>query len=277
MAPAASADESAGLQPPTRLLFLGDIVGRATRRALRARLRSVRTEHGVDFVVGNGENAAAGHGIDPDSTEELLDAGIDVLTTGNHVWKFPAIVEILERESRLLRPANFPIGNPGSGWTVQVARNGRRIGVMNLIGRAFMGPCDCPFRTADAILSEIGPRADVVFVDMHAETTSEKSAMAWYLDGRVAAVVGSHTHVQTADERVLPGGTGFMTDAGMCGPVDSVIGMRKEEVLRRFLSQRPERFEVARGPIALQGAIVDVEAGSGRCSAIMRWREMWDG
>lgn len=262
---------------PTRLLFLGDIVGRVTRRALRERLRAVRRELDVHFVVANGENAAGGHGIDPDSTEELLDAGVDVLTTGNHVWKFPAIVDVLDRESRLLRPLNFPADNPGRGWTVQPARDGARIGVLNLIGRAFMGPADCPFRAADEILAGVGADVDAIFVDMHAETTSEKGAMGWHLAGRVAAVVGSHTHVQTADERVLPGGTAFLTDAGMCGPMDSVIGMRREEVLRRFLSQRPERFEVARGRVVLQGAIVEIGRGTGRARAIRRWREEWEG
>ncbi|MFM8410380.1 MAG: TIGR00282 family metallophosphoesterase [Alphaproteobacteria bacterium] len=262
---------------PTRLLFLGDVVGRVARRAIRARLRAVRKEMDVHFVVANGENASGGHGIDPDSTEELLDSGVDVVTTGNHVWKFPAIVDVLERDSRLLRPRNFPDGNPGRGWTVQEARDGARIGVLNLIGRAFMGPADCPFRSADEVLAEARSQVDAVFVDMHAETTSEKSAMGWYLAGRVAAVVGSHTHVQTADERVLPGGTAFLTDAGMCGPVDSVIGMRREEVLRRFLSQRPERFEVARGPVVLQGAVVEIDRGSGRAASIRRWREDWEG
>lgn len=262
---------------PTRLLFLGDVVGRVTRRGIRARLRAVRRDLDVHFVVANGENASGGHGIDPDSTEELLDAGVDVVTTGNHVWKFPAIVDVLERDSRLLRPANFAAGNPGRGWTVQEARDGTRIGVLNLIGRAFMGPADCPFRAADAALAEAGSGVDAIFVDMHAETTSEKGAMGWHLAGRVAAVVGSHTHVQTADERILPGGTAFLTDAGMCGPVDSVIGMRREEVLRRFLSQRPERFEVARGRVLLQGALVEIERDTGRARAIRRWREEWEG
>jgi metallophosphoesterase (TIGR00282 family) len=273
----ASRTPPAGGPAATRLLFLGDVVGRITRRAIRSRLRSVRRDLDVHFVVANGENASGGHGIDPDSTEELLDAGVDVLTTGNHVWKFPAIVDVLERESRLLRPLNFPSDNPGRGWTVQAARDGARVGVLNLIGRAFMGPADCPFRAADETLAAVRAEADLVFVDMHAETTSEKGAMGWHLAGRVAAVVGSHTHVQTADERVLPGGTAFLTDAGMCGPIDSVIGMRREEVLRRFLSQRPERFEVARGRVLLQGALVEVDRSSGRASSIRRWREEWEG
>lgn len=256
-----------------RLLFLGDVVGRGARQAIRRRLRALRAENDVDFVVANGENAAGGKGIDPDSTEELLDAGVDVVTTGNHVWSFSSVLPLLDREPRLLRPANFAADNPGRGWTVQAGRSGARVGVLNLIGRAFMGPCDCPFRAADAALEKMRGAADFVIVDMHAETTSEKSAMGWHVAGRAAAVIGSHTHVQTADERVLPGGTAFLTDAGMCGPVDSVIGMRRDEVLRRFLSQMPERFEVARGPVLLQGAFVDVERETGRATAIRRLRE----
>jgi 2',3'-cyclic-nucleotide 2'-phosphodiesterase len=257
-----------------QILFLGDIVGRGARRAIRRTLRRLRSEASLEFVIANGENASGGRGLDPDAAEELFDSGVDVLTTGNHVWQHDRLVPMLEREPRVLRPANFPEGNPGRGFTVQVARNGARIGVINLIGRAFMGPADCPFRAADRALSNLEGQPPIVFVDMHGETTSEKVAMGWYLAGRASAVVGSHTHVQTADERVLPGGTAYLTDAGMCGPTESVIGMRKEEVLRRFLTQRPERFEVARGPIVLQGAIVDVDPESGRAASIRRYAEM---
>ena len=257
-----------------RILFLGDVVGRGARRALRQRVRAIRAAEGVDFVIANGENAAGGKGLDPDSAEELLDGGVDVITSGNHIWQHASIVPFLERESRLIRPANFAVGSPGRGWTIQTTARGVRVGVVNLIGRVFMGAYDCPFRAADAALQEIGKEADAVVVDMHAETTSEKTAMGWYLAGRVAMVVGSHTHVQTADERVLPGGTAYLTDAGMCGPADSVIGMRKEEVLRRFLSQRPERFEVAKGPILLQGAIAEVDEAKGRATEIKRLREL---
>jgi metallophosphoesterase (TIGR00282 family) len=257
-----------------QILFLGDIVGRGARRAIRRTLRRLRNEESLEFVVANGENASGGRGLDPDAADELFDSGIDVLTTGNHVWQHDRLLPMLEREPRVLRPANFPEGNPGHGSTVQTARNGVAVGVVNLIGRAFMGPADCPFRAADRALSSLAGNAPIVFVDMHAETTSEKVAMGWYLAGRASAVVGSHTHVQTADERVLPGGTAYLTDAGMCGPTESVIGMRKEEVIRRFLSQRPERFEVARGPIVLQGAIVDVDAESGRAVSIRRYAEV---
>jgi len=257
-----------------RLLFLGDVVGRPGRQAVRRRLRALRREQAIDFVVANGENAAGGKGLDPDSAEELFDAGVDVLTSGNHVWQHSRLIPVLEHESRIVRPANFPAGNPGRGWTVQRAADGRSVGVVNLIGRAFMGSYDCPFGAADRILAEIASEADVVLVDMHAEATAEKVAMGWHLAGRVAAVVGSHTHVQTADDRVLPGGTGYLTDAGMCGPVDSVIGMRREEVLRRFITQMPVRFEVAKGPVILQGAFVEVDPGNGRATAITRYQEM---
>jgi metallophosphoesterase (TIGR00282 family) len=258
-----------------RILFLGDVVGRGARQAIRRRLRTLRRENDVDFVVANGENAAGGKGLDPDSAEELFDAGVDVLTSGNHVWQHARLLPLLEEESRIVRPANFPAGNPGHGWTVHRSRNGAAIAVINLIGRAFMGSYDCPFGAADRILAEDAVRdAGVVLVDMHAEATAEKAAMGWHLAGRVAAVLGSHTHVQTADDRILPGGTAYMTDAGMCGPLDSVIGMRRDEVLRRFISQMPVRFEVAKGPIMLQGAFVDVDPAVGRATAIRRLQEI---
>jgi metallophosphoesterase (TIGR00282 family) len=256
-----------------RILFLGDVVGRSARRAIRQDLRAHRRRLSIDLVIANGENAAGGRGLDPESTEELLDAGIDVLTSGNHIWQHRSIVPVLEREPRLVRPMNFPPGNPGRGVAVVRSAGGADVAVVNLIGRAFMGQYDCPFRAADRALEELAGKAAVVVVDMHAEATSEKVAMGWYLAGRVAAVVGSHTHVQTADERVLPGGTAYLTDAGMCGPVDSVIGMRREEVIERFLNQRPVHFDVAKGPVVLQGAVIDVDEGTGRASAIARFRE----
>lgn len=257
-----------------KILFLGDVVGRGARKLLRSELRRLRADHGVDFVIANGENAAGGRGIDPDSLEELLDAGVDVVTSGNHIWQHRSLIPYLDREARLLRPQNFADVCPGHGWTVVEAPNGVRVGVLNLIGRVFMGSYDCPFRAADAVLEGAAAEADVVVVDMHAEATSEKVGMGWYLDGRVAAVVGTHTHVQTADERVLPDGTAHLTDAGMCGPTDSVIGMRRKEVLERFVSQRPARFEVAKGPIVLQGAFIEVDPEKGRAVSIRRLREV---
>jgi len=234
----------------------------------------MRREQSLDFVIANGENAAGGKGLDPDSAEELFDAGVDVITSGNHVWQHARLLPVLEHETRIIRPANFPAGNPGRGWTVQRASNGVAVGVVNLIGRAFMGSYDCPFQMADRALAAIAGDAQVILVDMHAEATAEKVAMGWHLAGRVAGVVGSHTHVQTADERILPGGTGYLTDAGMCGPTDSVIGMRREEVLRRFITQMPVRFEVAKGPLILQGAVLEIDERSGQAIAIQRLQEI---
>jgi metallophosphoesterase (TIGR00282 family) len=240
-------------------------------------LAALRERGGADFVVANCENSAGGIGVDPGSARELLAAGVDVLTSGNHVWAKREIVEYLTDSDVLLRPANFAPTNPGWGYTVKVGRDGTAVGVVNLIGRVFMNTYDCPFRSADAVLDSIRERASVIIVDMHAEATSEKVAMGWHLDGRVSAVIGTHTHVQTADERVLPKGTAYLTDAGMCGPRDSVIGVRREQVLRRFLTQMPGRFEVADGPILVQGAIVDVDQTSGRARGIRRFQEVVEG
>jgi hypothetical protein len=256
-----------------RIVFFGDVVGRPGRRAVAIVLRRLRRENAVDFVVANGENTAGGKGIDPGSAEELQDAGVDVVTTGNHVWQNRDIVPYLRDNPRVLRPLNFAAGVPGRGWIVRAARDGTPVGVVNLIGRVFMGPAECPFRAVDAALPALRAEAGVVVVDMHGEATSEKVGMAWYLDGRVSAVIGSHTHVQTADERVLPGGTAVLTDAGMCGPEDSVLGMRTDRVLERFLTQMPVRFDVASGPVIVQGAAVDVDPVSGRAVAIERIRE----
>ncbi len=247
-------------------------MGRSARLVLRERLRELRKAAGIDLVVANGENASGGKGIKPEAFEELLDAGIDVVTTGNHVWQYRQIEPVLDREARLLRPANLPTGNPGHGVTRVRARDGTEVVVVNLIGRVFLGTSDCPFREVDRILEAEGERGGLVFVDMHAEATSEKVAMGWHLDGRVAAVAGTHTHVQTADERILPGGTGYITDVGMCGPIDSVIGMRTEQVLYRFRTQRPVHFDVARGPIWIQGAVFDLAPEGGRCRSVERLR-----
>jgi metallophosphoesterase (TIGR00282 family) len=257
-----------------RILFLGDVVGRPGRRAVVRLVPHIVERAGIDFVVANCENASGGVGVDPGAAREMLAAGTDVLTSGNHVWAKREILDYITDSDVLLRPANFAPGVPGWGFTVKASRSGIPVGVINLIGRVFMGAYDCPFRAADAALETLRGRAAVLLVDMHAEATSEKVAMGWHLDGRVAAVVGSHTHVQTADDRVLPGGTAYLTDAGMCGPVDSVIGMRREQVLRRFLTQMPSRFEVATGPVLLQGAIIDVDEATGRARGISRLREI---
>jgi 2',3'-cyclic-nucleotide 2'-phosphodiesterase len=259
-----------------RILFLGDIVGKPGRQAVAAVLPRLIDRERLDFVIANCENVTNGSGVDPKSARELLAAGVGVLTSGNHVWRRKEIVEFIAAERRLLRPANFPPMVPGNGWTVAETADGTRIGVVNLIGRVYMDAVDCPFRTAESVLREMGTRARVVIVDMHADATSEKSAMGWFLDGKVAAVLGSHTHVQTADERVLPGGTAYITDAGMCGPVDSVIGVKTELAVQRFLTHMPVKFEVASGPVVVHGVLVDVEPNSGRAQGIHRVRERWE-
>ena len=257
-----------------RILFLGDVVGRPGRRAVTAYLRRFRTEDRPDFVVANGENASGGKGIDPETAEELQDAGIDVVTTGNHVWQKREIVPYLRDTARVLRPINMAPGSPGVGSIVRASRRRNLpIGVLNLMGRVFMPPVDCPFRAATRALPDLRDQARILVVDMHAEATSEKVAMGRYLDGQVSAVVGSHTHVQTADEQVLPGGTAYLTDAGMCGPEDSILGVRSERVIERFLTQIPTRFDVASGPVLVQGAMIDVDEATGRATAIHRVRE----
>jgi metallophosphoesterase (TIGR00282 family) len=256
-----------------RTLFLGDIVGKPGRQAVTALLPRLIDRERLDFVVANCENVTNGSGVDPKSARELLAVGVDVLTSGNHVWRRKEVVELMDAEPRLLRPANFPPMVPGRGWTVAETADGTPVAVVNLIGRVFMDSVDCPFRTAESVLREVATRARVVIVDMHADATSEKGAMGWFLDGKVAAVLGSHTHVQSADERVLPGGTAYITDAGMCGPVDSVIGVKKELAIQRFLTHMPVKFEVASGPVLVQGVIVDIDPETGRATGIERVQE----
>jgi metallophosphoesterase (TIGR00282 family) len=223
----------------------------------------------IDLVVANGENASGGLGITPQVADQLLAQGIDVLTSGNHIWKHKEIIPYLESTDRLLRPANYPPETPGRGYAIVETAAGEAAAVINLEGRVFMNPLECPFRTVDRVLEAIPKEVKVILVDMHAEATSEKQAMGWHLDGRVSAILGTHTHVQTADERILPAGSGYISDAGMTGPVDSVIGMKREIILERFLSQRPQPFKVATQNIQLQGVIVKIDA-SGRCLEISR-------
>jgi hypothetical protein len=252
-----------------RIFFIGDIVGAPGRRAVEELLPRVVDRYFIDLVVANGENAAGGIGITPQVAEQLLNQGVDLLTSGNHIWKHKEILPYLDETDRLLRPANYPPDTPGRGYTVIETAIGEKAAVINLEGRVFMNPLECPFRTVDAILAALPPQVKIILVDMHAEATSEKLAMGWYLDGRVSAVIGTHTHVQTADERILPQGSGYISDAGMTGPINSVIGMKKEVILERFLSQRPQPFKVATQDIQLQGVVVDVD-GDGRCREISR-------
>jgi metallophosphoesterase (TIGR00282 family) len=258
-----------------KILFIGDIFGKPGRVIVRERIKELVRENSADLIIANGENSAAGFGITPALAEELFDLGIDVITTGNHVWDKREIIEYFDvmkgnpqdPAHRLLRPANYPPDMPGWGY-YEGQKNNVPYAVINLQGRVFMASNDDPFRTADALLKEI--KAKVIFVDIHAEATSEKVAMGWYLDGRVTAVVGTHTHIPTADQRVLPGGTAYITDVGMTGPYDGVIGVQKDLVLGKFLNNMPVRFEPATGDVRLCGVVVDCDETTGRARDIKR-------
>lgn len=259
-----------------KVLFVGDVFGSPGRRVVREHLPHVIEERQVDLVIVNAENSAGGFGLTAPISEELFDLGAHVLTTGNHVWDKREIIDYLgsvpadshDRPRRVIRPANFPAGTPGHGLYEGRLASGVAYAVINLQGRVFMQSNDDPFRTADRLLS--GVRAKVVLVDFHAEATSEKVAMGWYLDGRVTAVLGTHTHVPTADERVLPNGTAYQTDVGMSGPYDSVIGVEKELVLQRFLTGMPGKFEAARGDARMCALLIDCDSATGRASAVKR-------
>jgi len=258
-----------------RILFLGDIVGEPGRKAVIDSLPALRVELGVDFIIVNGENSAGGRGITPKICIDLLRAGAAVVTTGDHVWDQREIVDFMETEPRLLRPGNYPPGTPGHSWVVLETAKGK-VGVVNIQGRTFTLPIlENPFLAMDAILEEVRKETAIIFVDIHAETTSEKIAMGRYLDGRVSAVVGTHTHVQTADEQIFPGGTAFLCDAGMCGGHESILGRRIEPIIERFLKATPIGFPVAKGDIRLSGAIIDIDEETGRAVAIGRFQRCW--
>ena len=254
-----------------KILFIGDIVGSPGRKIVHDRLADILAQRQIDLCIINCENAASGFGVTPRIAEELFASGADVLTSGNHIWKRKEIIEYFPGQPRLLRPANFPEGSPGGGLYVGRARNGVGYAVLNLQGRTFMTPIDDPFRTATRELARVPSDVRVIVVDMHAEATSEKIAMGWHLDGRVSAVLGTHTHVATADSRVLPGGTAYITDVGMTGPHDSVIGMEKHGILEHFLDNTmPTRFVVAEGDIQMNAVLIDVDETTGRARAIER-------
>lgn len=253
------------------LLFVGDVVGEPGRRVLINNLRQLKDRLQLDFIVVNAENAAGGFGVTEKICQELFAHEVDVISSGNHIWDKKEVVEYIAREPRLLRPHNYPADAPGSGWHVGETAAGDKVGVLNLMGQAFMHPgLDCPFQAADAVLAQKPADVKLVLVDMHCETTSEKMAMGWHLDGRVSAVVGTHTHVPTADERVLPKGTGYISDVGMTGPYDSVIGMDKDKALKRFISKLPERLETAGGPATLCAVLIQLDPADGRCRGIKR-------
>jgi 2',3'-cyclic-nucleotide 2'-phosphodiesterase len=254
-----------------RILILGDVVGRPGRRAVQELVPALVKQEQIDLAIANAENAAGGMGVDVKSAGELFGAGVHVLTSGNHIWKKKEIYPYLEDHPNLVRPANFPEGAPGRGWCEWQGTNDLRALIINLQGRVFMpNHVDDPFRCVDRLLQQHGQHSRIVIVDMHAEATSEKNAMGWHLAGRVSAVYGTHTHIQTADERILPNGTAYITDVGMCGPSDSVIGIEKDAVINGFKSQLPRKFEVARGNVLLQGIILDVDASTGQAQTIRR-------
>lgn len=259
------------------ILFIGDIVGSPGREAVKKLLPELKKEYNLDFVIANGENAAGGSGITASVAQELFESKVDVLTSGDHIWKKREIFEIINLEERILRPVNFPTGAPGRGWGLFKTKEGLKVGVVNVNGRVFMEALDCPFKTSRQAQEELSKETKIIIVDIHAEATSEKVALGWYLDGKVSALLGTHTHIQTADERILPGGSAYITDVGMTGPLDSVIGRRIEDVLERFITSIPTRFEVAKENICLQGVVVDIDEQTGKARSIVRIQRRLNG
>lgn len=259
-----------------KVLLVGDVVGAPGRDAVKALVPILKAKHKIDFVIVNCENVAGGAGVTPKTALDLLETA-DMLTSGQHIWKYKEICPFLGEEPRLLRPANYPAAAPGFGAYVYKAKNGTKVGVINLLGRVFMEAVDDPFRVGEKLIEQLRKETPVIFVDMHAEATSEKVAMGWFLDGRVSAVVGTHTHIQTADERILPKGTAYLTDLGMTGPYDSVIGRKVDAILERFLSGMPQRYEVAQGNVILCGALVEVDEKTGKALSIGRVKEPFGG
>jgi 2',3'-cyclic-nucleotide 2'-phosphodiesterase len=256
-----------------KILFIGDIVGEPGRTAVERILPRLRGEHALDFVIANGENSAGGNGITPQIAGELFSAGVDVITSGDHLWDQKTVSELLYSEPRFLRPLNYPANAPGRGANIYQVRNLPPIGVMNLQGRTFMPPMENPFLAADTELNQMRQQTKIIFVDFHAEATSEKISFGRFVDGRVSAVVGTHTHVQTADEQILPNGTAYLSDAGFTGPHDGCLGREIEPVLKKFLTGMPQRFEVARNQVKLHGALIRVDDASGKAVSIQRVAE----
>ncbi|MFC1576399.1 TIGR00282 family metallophosphoesterase [Candidatus Omnitrophota bacterium] len=253
-----------------KLLFIGDIVGSPGREAIRELVPGLVKKHNISCVVANAENAAGGSGITPAIASELLGYGLDAITSGDHIWKKKEVVELLDSEERVLRPLNYPKETPGSGSVVLELDSGAKIGIVNLVGRVFMQAVECPFRASREEIERIRKTTPNIFVDIHAEATSEKIALGWYLDGLVTAVMGTHTHVQTADEKILPEGSAYISDVGMTGPFDSVIGRKKEQILTRFLTQMPTRFQMAENDIRINAVIVEFDEKTGKALSIER-------
>jgi hypothetical protein len=253
-----------------KILFIGDIVGKPGRKAVAELVPLLISEREIDLVIANCENAAAGFGVTRDIVDELYASRIDVLTSGNHIWNKKEAVEFINEYDTLLRPANYSSKAPGNGAVVVSTSRGESVGVLNLAGRIFMQPSECPFEKAKYKIAELKLKTKIIIVDFHAEATSEKKALGWYLDGEVSAVVGTHTHVQTADNEILPRGTAYISDAGMTGPFDSVIGVKKDTIIERFLTHVPNRFDVAKGDVRLQGVMLDIDSQSGKANLMER-------
>ncbi len=251
-----------------KILAIGDIFGKVGRKALKLGLNNIIASTKADFVVANGENLAGGFGVTADTIGEIFKLGVDVITSGNHIWDKKESLHLLETEKRLLRPANYPAQSPGRGSGVYTAKTGQSVGVLNLQGRVFMEALDCPFRRADEELEVLAQQAKIIIVDIHAEATSEKIAMGYFLDGRVSAVFGTHTHVQTTDANILPRKTAYITDLGMTGPIHSIIGVKPEIIMKRFLQKIPERFSEATGPGQFNGVLVEIDDNSGKAKSI---------
>lgn len=253
-----------------KVLFIGDIIGRAGRRAVKELTPKLVVEHSIDLVIANGENAAGGFGINPKCAGELYDSGVDLITTGNHIWDKREIIPFLEADNPIIRPGNYPPGSPGGGRYLLETAGGEKLTVINASGRVFMDSLDCPFRFLDGEIDKAKKDSSAILVDFHAEATSEKNAMGKYLDGRISAIVGTHTHVQTADEKIMPRGAGYITDVGMTGATDSVIGMKAESPIEKFLTGMPRSFEPAKSDIELQGVVIHIDSASGKCISIER-------
>jgi metallophosphoesterase (TIGR00282 family) len=253
-----------------KVLLIGDIIGKPGRQMLEMFLPSLIEEHNLDLVIANAENAAHGFGVTPDTADHLYRTGVDILTSGNHIWDKKEVFEYISKESRLLRPANYPPNVPGKGYAITLTRSGRKAGVINLQGRIFMGPSDDPFAAGMQLVDKIRRETPIIFVDMHGEASSEKQAMGWYLDGKVTAVYGTHTHVPTSDLRILSSGTAYVTDIGMTGPYDSVIGIDKDQIIQKFLDQMPTRFEVAKENPILEAILVQLDPETGHALKIER-------
>ncbi len=258
------------------VMLIGDIVGRPGRNIVQKLLSSLVKEYTIDFVIANGENAAGGNGITQEVATEFYNNGINCITSGNHIWDQRQVYEFIGQDNRLIRPANYPAGTPGRGFSLLKSTGGAAIAVVNLAGRVYMPPLDDPFQEANRLVTHLKALTKIIFVDFHAEATSEKIAMGWFLDSRVSAVCGTHTHVQTADERVLPGGTAYISDVGMTGPRDSVLGVKKETVINKFLTSLPARFEVAGGSVQLNAVVVNIDESTGKARDIQRIQKFLD-